>query len=337
MTSETSGIPPALQQSDNPLLDTLSKVSSAQPTVTVRNIVIPSKGRIPKTTNKDTHKPNILKSNSKFTKRKQPSKMLESTNMAPSISQILKNGHTSINSQVLNSDRPVINVKTEVLNSSLPAIDVKTDTSNHKVTITSNPTQNLDGFCSLSSTIANNNNNDLSEDDDIDIENDDDDSQINPVLQSRSTSPNSVYEKLVSEAKMNRKKSALKKVCDVDSESDNTDNLDSSLESNSCEFEKLSKKNREHVAIEKERSIIDKTDSYEVPVDAHLLQKSKSNKVEKDIQEQQKEPDNSVIRKEPPKKVPSKFGSFITGFLASPKINKIPTFLSFLKIIENKC
>lgn len=76
-----------------------------------------------------------------------------------------------------------------------------------KLTITPSLIENLDGFCAVADIISGEND-ELSKEDDsdddihVDIENDDD-SDSNPILIGRSTSPNSVYEKLLIEANLN--------------------------------------------------------------------------------------------------------------------------------------
>ena len=288
---------PVEHHSDNPLLETLAKVTAAQPTMTVRNIIIPSKGRIPKSTNNNTIKATALKYTSKFTKRKQPSKILHKKSKPQQISDNLPNGHNDITCSNL------------VANSNLPAINVKTNTINHKVTITSNLTQNLDGFCSLSDTLASKVD-DVSEDDDIDIENDDEEIDVNPVLQSRSTSPNSVYEKLVSEANKDVKQSVLLKNCQLESESENADKLDKSVESNNTELEKFTRKFGAEAEIEnelleemvpntKDTSVVAEGDKLSLGAIVEGTEKSGNDPV--------KSPNNIGIKKVPLEKIYSKF------------------------------
>ena len=68
-----------------------------------------------------------------------------------------------------------------------------------KMTITPGIIENLDRFCAVADIIDRGT--DELEDDDIDIENDDE-NDVNLVLQNRSTSPNSVYGKLIAEANL---------------------------------------------------------------------------------------------------------------------------------------
>ena len=296
MSETTSSVQctPVEQHSDNPLLETLAKVTAAQPTMTVRNIIIPSKGRIPKSTNNNTIKATALKYTSKFTKRKQPSKILHKKSK-PKISDNLPNGHNDISNLVTNSD--------------LPAINVKTNTINHKVTITSNLTQNLDGFCSLSDTLASKVD-DVSEDDDIDIENDDEEIDVNPVLQSRSTSPNSVYEKLVSEANKDVKQSVQQKNCQLESENESTDKLDASVESNNTELKNFTRKMSAEAEIENELLEEMVPDTKDTPVVAEgdkLSLGAILEGTEKSGNDPVKSPNNIGIKKVPLEKIYSKF------------------------------
>ena len=296
LSEKTSSVqsPPVEPHSDNPLLETLAKVTAAQPTMTVRNIIIPSKGRIPKSTNNNTIKATALKFTSKFTKRKQPSKILHKKSK-PQISDNLPNGHNDISNLVANSN--------------LPAINVKTNTINHKVTITSNLTQNLDGFCSLSDTLASKVD-DVSEDDDIDIENDDEEVDVNPVLQSRSTSPNSVYEKLVSEANKDVKQSVLQKNCQLESESESADKLGKNVESNNTELKNFTRKISAEAEIENElleEMVPDTKDMSVVTEGDKLSLGAIVDGTEKSGNDPVKSPNNIGIKKVPLEKIYSKF------------------------------
>ena len=161
------------------LQDSLSSVSTAKPTIPVRNIVIPSKGRIPKA-------PTVMNN----VKRK-------------AVNSPTKNNRKKITHKLKKSDKTKTEVSQGLGNSAsgLPIIRVRTDSKNHKVTIAPHLMVNINGFCSVSNVPTESD--DFSTDEiDIDIENDDDNEDFNHVLQSRSISPNSVYEKLVSEANL---------------------------------------------------------------------------------------------------------------------------------------
>ena len=163
---------------DTFLQDTVAAVSTAKPTIPIRSIVIPNKGRIPKTPAVNNVKRKAVNSPTKIKRKKVPVKASKADRTKTKAYQAL--GRSS--------------------DPNLPIIKVMTDTKNHKVTIAPNLMENMNGACSV--PINATDSDDLSTDEiDIDIENDDDDNvELNPVLQSRSTSPNSVYEKLVSEA-----------------------------------------------------------------------------------------------------------------------------------------
>ena len=170
------------------LEDTLSTVSTAQPTIPVRDIIIPSKGRIPKSANNNDLKHKTVKSPGK---KKVPIKTTKIVKAKTEGWQEFVNGGTNVNNKLVSDG--------------IQTLSVITDTKNHKVTITPHLMENLNGFCAVTNIVPEDDNkdNDSVEDVDIDIENDDD-FESNPVLQSRSTSPNSVYEKLVSEANMDQ-------------------------------------------------------------------------------------------------------------------------------------
>ena len=194
------------------LQDTLSSVSTAKPTIPVRNIVIPSKGRIPKA-------PTVINN----VKRK-------------AVNSQSKNNRKKIIHKQKKSDK----TKTEVSqgphnsDSGLPIIRVRTDTKNHKVTIAPHLIKSINGFCSVSNVPTESD--DFSTDEiDIDIENDDENEDFNPVLQSRSISPNSVYEKLVSEANLET--------------TDNQDKLDGMEESGQISSESSCDKTAENVLV----------------------------------------------------------------------------------------
>ena len=178
MQEKTDNIPQeAVDETGGSVQDTLSALTTAKPTIPVRNIVIPSKGRIPKAIRVTDVKKKAVKSPGKISRKKVP---LNATKSGKT--------KTEVSHGLVNSD------------SDVPTINVRTDTKNHKVTITPHSIENINGFCSVTDIDADND--DYTEEIDIDIENDDGSDDVNPVLQSRSTSPNSVYEKLVSEANL---------------------------------------------------------------------------------------------------------------------------------------
>ena len=285
------------EQSDNPLLDTLSKVTSAKPTITVRNIIIPSKGRIPKSTNSLTEKQTAVKSG-KFRKKKSPVKTIKSSEL----SKILLNGHSGVEDKV---------------ESACPAsFNVAINPTNHKVTITPNLIENLDGFCAVTDIVTTNGN-DTNEDDDIDIENDDDDGDCNPILQSRSTSPNSVYEKLVSEA--NIKKSEHQNHYSDDENETTVENKEEITESASTE-KNISQDSMKLNGTDKEmlpEGINDEIKASDVPLatqtakESNVEIKRKEATEDADVLRKSDKPSNSLVKREPVKKI---YGELLSAF-----------------------
>ncbi|XP_053394594.1 histone H2A deubiquitinase MYSM1-like isoform X2 [Mercenaria mercenaria] len=207
-TATTSTTSSPESYSEDPLTVTMATVTTAEPTVAVaKKSIVPKRGRIP---SKDKHilkrksaKPKVLPSKNCSTK----SSVSET---AKKISRIKKLKYKGKANGKVNG----VSKQTDQV--------IKHDTGHSeiildkKLTITPSLIENLDGFCAVADIISGENDeeakptNESDDDIHVDIENDDD-NDSNPFLIGRSTSPNSVYEKLLNEANLNETNSSEEK------------------------------------------------------------------------------------------------------------------------------
>lgn len=183
-----------MSHDNDPLVIAMETVETAMPTVKPN---VPKRGRIPSKDKYSFTRKALLTKNNKLIRTPSPG--------SKKIPRIKKSEE-----KVLCKGKQADSVGSN--NSGRYLSDVVLD---RKLTITPSLIENLDGFCAVADIISGgndevinkNDDNDAcndDEDDDIhvDIENDDD-SDSNPFLIGRSTSPNSVYEKLLTEANLN--------------------------------------------------------------------------------------------------------------------------------------
>lgn len=186
----------------DPLTVTVETVTTGSPTCiikTAKKSVVPKRGRIPAKEKFALQNNSILKRNSVKNKKNKPSSAHNSA--TKKISKASKTKETARSFGKLDS---LPSEETSNQNNTHHLSDVVLDKN---LTVTPGLIENLDGFCAVANIISDNNDdpskNEESDDDvHIDIENDDD-SDSNPILIGRSTSPNSVYEKLLTEANLN--------------------------------------------------------------------------------------------------------------------------------------
>lgn len=196
MKTETTTSSSPVSHDKDPLVVAMETVETAMPTVKPN---VPKRGRIP---SKDKYS-FIRKALSTKT-----NKIIRTPSPASKKAPRIKKSKVKVLCKSKHGDSVVNN------NSGRCLTDMVLD---KKLTITPSLIENLDGFCAVADIISVGNDevidqnagNDAcvdndDEDDDIhvDIENDDD-SDDNPFLIGRSTSPNSVYEKLLTEANLN--------------------------------------------------------------------------------------------------------------------------------------
>lgn len=222
-----STVPSTSSESDNSVKDVLSLVTTAQTTVTTvtkQRISSPSKGSmlakmlinhsaskcretsrpgnqgsqgVPKvseslgrkreTTAKSVHKPIVTKHRKTETAPKVPSKVQITVNpVSGSISS------TQSMPKPNPSSLQVVTLSSSGIGQLSPSLESRLQQSTGVI-------ENLDRFCAVADIVAEDEDED--EDGEIDIENEDEE---NPILKSRSASPNSVYEQLIRAANLNK-------------------------------------------------------------------------------------------------------------------------------------
>lgn len=188
----------------------METVTTAMPTVpNLEKCILPRRGRIP-TKEKHIMKNKSVKEKSLVTNKKLT--FSQNAKKAAQINQLKCKRKSNGKKNGLNKQTGhVINHDTGQLTSEI-VLD-------KKLTITPSLIENLDGFCAVADIIGGENDeenmtNESDDDIHIDIENDDD-TDLNPLLVGRSTSPNSVYEKLLNEANFNDTKESKEKIDDL--------------------------------------------------------------------------------------------------------------------------
>ncbi|XP_060569402.1 deubiquitinase MYSM1-like [Ruditapes philippinarum] len=212
-TSSTSTSSSPVTCSQDPLTLTIETVTTAMPTVpNLEKCILPRRGRIP------SKEKRVMKGKSAKQKNlvsKSSSNKLTFSQNAKKVARInqLKCKRKSCDK------KNGLNKHTEHVTSHSTGQLTSDIVLDKKLTITPSLIENLDGFCAVADIIGGENDEEKNvaneSDDDIHIDIENDDTDVNPLLIGRSTSPNSVYEKLLNEANFN----------DSNQVNENTDNI----------------------------------------------------------------------------------------------------------------
>lgn len=207
LSEELKEEPPDI--TSDPLSVAIATVSTANPTILTRRMpILPKLGRIPQrdkdlmNKNKppadNQTKKNVNKTKNRTTKHK--GKRLMNSQNKGVVAKGRDKKHKSFDG--INVTVPEPDLEQQVNN------EIETSSLETKFTITPDLIENLDGFCAVADIVTVTTSNeaeepevvsDTDEDVDVDIE-DDSETSFNPFFPERSVSPNSVYEKLLSDA-----------------------------------------------------------------------------------------------------------------------------------------